>query len=198
MAKPTRWATDTADEHSRWYVDHFRSLAADGQDLAGEARLVDAMVAPRSRILDAGCGTGRVGAELAQRGHDVVGVDADPELLAAAIQDHPGPTWVMGDLSELDLPTLGESPFDAVVVAGNVMPYLAAGTAVDVLTNLRKSLAPAGFIVTGFGTDRGYDLDQFDADTTSAGLRVELRFATWDLRPWTPDADFAVSVLRVV
>ena len=25
---------------------------------------------------------------------------------------------------------------------------------------------------------------------------LDLRLATWDLRPWTPDADFAVSILR--
>lgn len=197
MAKPTRWVTETADEHSQWYVEHFRALADSGQDLAGEARLVDAMVAPSSRILDAGCGTGRTGAELARRGHEVVGVDADPELLAAAIEDHPGPTWVMCDLSELRLSNVGGTPFNGVVAAGNVIPYLAEGTVVAVLTNLRESLVPGGFIVTGFGTDRGYDLDQFDLDANRAGLFVESRFATWDLRPWTPDSDFAVSVLRV-
>jgi hypothetical protein len=29
-----------------------------------------------------------------------------------------------------------------------------------------------------------------------AGYDLEHRFATWDLRPWRADADFAVSVLR--
>lgn len=33
-------------------------------------------------ILDLGCGTGRVALHLARRGHDVVGVDVDPELVA--------------------------------------------------------------------------------------------------------------------
>ena len=40
MANPTRWATDTGPEHSQWYIDRFRKLAAEGADLAGEARLV--------------------------------------------------------------------------------------------------------------------------------------------------------------
>jgi hypothetical protein len=35
-------------------------MARDGADLAGEARLIDAMVARGSGILDAGCGSGRV------------------------------------------------------------------------------------------------------------------------------------------
>src|SRR5680860_1128367 len=61
--------------HSAWYVERFRTMAAAGDDLAGEARLIDAMVPRGSRILDAGCGPGRVGAVLARLGHDVVGVD---------------------------------------------------------------------------------------------------------------------------
>jgi hypothetical protein len=54
MAEPTRWVTDTDDGHSQWYVERFRAMAADGADLAGEARLVDAMLPRRARVLDAG------------------------------------------------------------------------------------------------------------------------------------------------
>jgi hypothetical protein len=52
---------ETNPGHSLWYIDRFRSLADAGADLAGEARFVDAMAGRRSRILDAGCGPGRVG-----------------------------------------------------------------------------------------------------------------------------------------
>ncbi|SCL28094.1 Methyltransferase domain-containing protein [Micromonospora pallida] len=193
MGKPTRWVTDTGPDHSQWYVDRFRRLAAEGADLAGEARLLDAMVPPGARILDAGCGTGRVGAALAERGHTVVGVDADPVLVEAARVDHPGPTWLVADLTELDLP--GE-PFDAAVVAGNVLTFLAPGTEREVLRRLAAHLRPDGVLVVGFGTGRGYPLADFDADAAAAGLRQEHRFATWDLRPWRADADFAVTVLR--
>ncbi|MEV0158252.1 class I SAM-dependent methyltransferase [Micromonospora sp. NPDC050686] len=198
MGNPTRWKTETDPEHSQWYIDRFRRLAAEGADLAGEARLVDAMVAPRSRILDAGAGTGRVGAELAARGHTVVGVDADPKLVEAARADHPGPTWLVGDLAELDLPAAGEpEPFDAAVCAGNVMTFVAPGTEQRVLAHVAAHLRPDGLLVVGFGTDRGYRLDHFDADVAAtAGLRTEHRFATWDLRPWHDEATFAVTVLR--
>ncbi|OZV83658.1 SAM-dependent methyltransferase [Micromonospora echinospora] len=193
MGKPTRWVTETGPDHSHWYVDRFRQLAAEGADLAGEARLLDAMVPPGARILDAGCGTGRVGAALADRGHTVVGVDADPVLVEAARADHPGPTWLVADLAELDLP--GE-PFDAAVVAGNVMAFLAPGTEREVLRRIAAHLRPDGVLVVGFGTGRGYPLADFDADASAAGLHREHRFATWDLRPWRADADFAVTVLR--
>ncbi|MFJ8688905.1 class I SAM-dependent methyltransferase [Micromonospora wenchangensis] len=197
MTNPTRWATETGPEHSQWYIDRFRRLAAEGADLAGEARLVDAVVAPGSRILDAGCGTGRVGAALAARGHRVVGVDADPVLVEAARTDHPGPRWLVADLATLDLPVDGEpEPFDAAVVAGNVMAFVAAGTEPAVLTRIAAHLRPDGVVLVGFGLDRGYRLDHFDSDLAVAGLRLEQRFATWDLRPWRDDADFAVSLLR--
>ncbi|WP_328346088.1 class I SAM-dependent methyltransferase [Micromonospora sp. NBC_00421] len=197
MTNPTRWATETGPEHSQWYIDRFRRLAAEGADLAGEARLVDAVVAPRSRILDAGCGTGRVGAALAERGHRVVGVDADPALIEAARADHPGPRWLVADLVELDLAAAGETePFDAAVVAGNVMAFVAAGTEPTVLARIAGHLRPDGVVLVGFGLDRGYRLDHFDSDAVAAGLRLEQRFATWDLRPWRDEADFAVSLLR--
>ncbi|WP_019869012.1 class I SAM-dependent methyltransferase [Salinispora oceanensis] len=197
MAKPTRWVTDTGPEHSQWYIDRFRRLAAEGADLAGEARLIDALVAPGSRVLDAGCGTGRVAAALALRGHTVVGVDADPMLIEAAGAAYPGPRWLMADLAELDLAAADEpEPFDAAVVAGNVMTFVAAGTEADVLRRIAAHVRPDGIVAVGFGTDRGYPLSAFDEDSAAAGLRREHRFATWDLRPWREESDFAVTLLR--
>ncbi|MET7970138.1 class I SAM-dependent methyltransferase [Micromonospora sp. NPDC005305] len=197
MGKPTRWVTDTKPGHSQWYVDRFRRLAAEGADLAGEARLLDALVAPGARILDAGCGTGRVAAALAARGHTAVGVDADPVLIDAARTDHPGPRFLVGDLAELDLAAQGEpEPFDAAVVAGNVMAFVAPGTERAVLTDVAAHVRPDGVVVVGFATDRGYPVTGLDADAVAAGLRLEHRFATWDLRPWHDDAEFAVSVFR--
>jgi len=198
MATPTRWVTETRPGHSEWYIERFRKLEADGADLAGEGRLVDAMVRRNARILDAGCGPGRTGAYLHQVGHDVVGVDADSKLVAAAEVDHPGPRWLTADLSELDLPSMGEAdPFDAIVLAGNVMVFIAPGTEVDVLRSCAAHLTTDGFIVTGFHTNRDLALTDFDRAIIDAGLRVEHRFATWDLRAWQPAADFAVSVLRI-
>lgn len=197
MAETTRWPMNEPG-HSQWYIERFRHMAAEGADLAGEARMLDAMLPRGARVIDAGCGPGRVGAELHDRGHQVVGVDIDPELIAAAQQDHPGPDWVVADLAVFDLPALGyRAPFDAAILAGNVMTFLAPHTERAVLARIAAHLRPDGFAVVGFGTARGYPVADFDDDLKAVGFHLEHRFATWDLRPWQPDADFVVSVLRM-
>jgi SAM-dependent methyltransferase len=189
--------TQEDPRHSAAYIQRFRDLAARGMDLVGEARMVDAMLRRGSRVLDAGCGPGRIGGHLGRVGHDVVGVDVDPELIAAAEQDEPGPRWLVGDLAELDLPARGiPEPFDAIVCAGNVMTFLAPSTRTAVLQRLRAHVAADGRAAIGFGAGRGYAFDEFLADAATAGWEADLLLSTWDLRPFTPDADFLVALLR--
>lgn len=186
-------------DHSAWYIERFRSMAAEGQDLDGEARFVDAMVPRGARILDAGCGPGRVGGRLAALGHHVVGVDIDPALIAAAEGDHPGAIWLARDLAVLDLASEGmPERFDVVVSAGNVMTFLDPATRCDVLHRLSAHLAPAGRLVVGFGADRGYGFDDFFADAASVGLRDDLSFSSWDLRPFGTASTFLVAVMTGV
>ena len=195
MTEPSAWVRMTQEDpnHSAAYIQRFRDLAAQGMDLVGEARLVDTMLARGSRVLDAGCGPGRVGGFLARAGHRVVGGDVDPVLIAAAEADHPEATWLVGDLAELDLP--GER-FDAIVSAGNVMTFLAPSTRVAVLRRMRAHVDAAGRAAIGFGAGRGYAFDDFLADAATAGWAPDLLLSTWDLRPFTPGADFLVAVLR--
>ncbi|MEU4314550.1 class I SAM-dependent methyltransferase [Nocardia sp. NPDC024068] len=192
-----RWEELTAADpaHSEWYVQRFRTLAAEGQDIFGEARLIDAMLGRRGRVLDAGCGPGRLGGHLHNAGHSVVGVDLDPILIAAAEADYPGPDWLVGDLAELDLRARGiEADFDVIVCAGNVMTFLAPPTRGAVLAGFVRHLAPGGRVVTGFGAGRGYEFDEFRADAAAAGLTTDLLLSTWDLRPFSETSDFLVAV----
>ena len=199
MTEPSAWVRITREnpDHSAAYAQRFRDMAAAGADLAGEARLVDALVPRRARILDAGCGPGRVGAFLHAAGHRVVGVDVDPELIAAAEADHPGPTWLVGDLAELDLPARGiPAGFDAIVCAGHVMTFLAPSTRREVLRRLRAHLGPGGRAAIGFGGDLGYDFDEFLVDAEAGGWAPDLLLSSWDLRPFPGDSGFLVALLR--
>ena len=198
MVERSEWTRiiEEDPEHSQRYIQRFRDMAAEGVDLGGEARLLDAMVGRNARILDAGCGPGRVGAFLFDAGHRVVGIDGDPALIAAAKDDHPGPTWVVGDLAELDLWAHGvDEPFDAIVCAGNVMAFLAVSTRQLVLERMRTHLADDGRLVIGLGAGRDYEFDDFFADAAAAGLEVEFRASTWDLRRFSEDSEFLVAVL---
>ncbi|WP_026926922.1 class I SAM-dependent methyltransferase [Granulicoccus phenolivorans] len=195
---PSHWDAMVAANpgHSAAYAQRFRDMAAAGLDLLGEARLVDAMLPRGARVLDAGCGPGRHAGYLARAGHVVIGVDGDAELIRAAAADHPGPTYLVGDLAELDLPARGiAADFDAILCAGNVMTFLAESTRRTVLAGFARHLSDTGRAIIGFGAGRGYAFDAFFADAIAAGLRVELTLSTWDLRAFTPDADFLVAIL---
>ncbi|WP_033337642.1 class I SAM-dependent methyltransferase [Catenuloplanes japonicus] len=193
MTEENLWLRQIAanPDHSRWYIQRFRDMAAQGADLHGEARLIDAMSPRGARILDAGCGTGRVGGHLAESGHTVTGVDLDPALIEDALSSYPRGHWLVGDLAALDLP----DRFDVIVCAGNVLTFVAPSTRVEVLRRLADHLGEGGRLVTGFGAGRGYGFDAYLADVKEAGLTASLLLGTWDLRPFGPDADFLVAVL---
>lgn len=195
----TLWPGVDDPEHSAWYADRFRAMAAGGQDVEGESRLVDVLAPRGARLLDAGCGPGRHGGHLARLGHRVVGVDVDPVLIDAARTHHahPGATWRVADLVDLDLPALGEpEPFDGALLAGNVLDFIPEQHRAEAVRRVAAHVRPGGFVLVGCRTVRGFTPAELDAALPGAGLVLEQRFATWDLRPWGEHAAFCVSVLR--
>lgn len=193
----TRWQQSEAprgdDYDARW-----RSLAASGQNIHGEADLVDSLLRESggTSVLDAGCGTGRVAIELAARGFAVVGVDADARMLAAATAKAPELSWIEGDLADLESAVPG--PFDLIVLAGNVMIFLEPGTEGATLAAMAARLAPDGLLVAGFRVrpDR-LTVERYDELAAGAGLQLLVRWATWDREPFA-GGDYAVSVHRAV
>ena len=171
------------------YQQRFDALAAAGVDVHGEADFV-AGLCPTS-VLDAGCGTGRVARALARRGIDVIGVDADPSMIATARRLSPDLIWLVDDLTRFDL----GRRFDVVVMAGNVPIFTPEGTEPALVARCARHLAPGGALVTGFQLGRGYSLSDFDAHCRSAGLECVGRWATWSGDRFT-GADYAVSLHR--
>jgi SAM-dependent methyltransferase len=175
------------------YDRRFEELAAQGRDMHGEAALVDSY-GPGS-ILDAGCGTGRVAIELARRGHQVVGVDQDPSMLEAARRKAPRLTWVEGDLADPDL--LAGRQFDAVVMAGNVIIFVAPGSEGAVLANVARLLVDGGRAISGYTLHPGgFGIEQHDALAAVVGLELEDRWSTWDGAPFGASSTYNVSVHR--
>ncbi|MDQ2791478.1 MAG: class I SAM-dependent methyltransferase [Actinomycetota bacterium] len=173
------------------YDERWRRMAATGGNPHGEADFVSSY-GPRS-VLDGGCGTGRVAIELARRGVDVVGTDLDPDMIGLARAKAPELTWVQADLSELDLAT----PFEAVVLAGNVIPYVARDRRQAAVIACARHLAPGGRLIAGFQLQEGWPtLADYDEWCECAGLTFETRYATWDRDPFTGTGSYAVSVHR--
>jgi SAM-dependent methyltransferase len=187
----TRWSgSDTPRGDA--YDARFERLAETGADVHGEATLVEALLTENGlgrRVLDAGCGTGRVTIELARRGYEVTGVDLDPSMLDAAHRKAPDLDWRSADLVELDLGT----HFDAIVAAGNVLVFLAPGTEGVVLERLATHLDPGGLLIAGFQLDRGLEAERYDTLADAAGLEARARYATWDREPWA-GGEYAVFV----
>jgi SAM-dependent methyltransferase len=172
------------------YQARFDALAAKGIAVHGEADLV--MTFGPGSVLDAGCGTGRVGAELHRRGVDVVGVDADPSMIETARARHPAITWHLGDVASVDL----GRRFDVVVMAGNVPLFTPAGTQAALIAGCARHLGDGATLIAGFQLGRGYELDRYDIDAAAAGLELVDRWATWDREPFSDEAAYAVSVHR--
>jgi SAM-dependent methyltransferase len=200
---PTRW--EAPIDVGRGYGAHFAELIAAGADLAGEARLADALAARHARILDAGSGMGRTAAALRRAGHQSVGVDLDARLVEQSRATYPDVPVAQVRLEQLDAAFLAAhrmpTEFDLVVCVGNVMVLLAEGSERTVLARFADLLAPCGRVLVGFSLvgapprSRVYPAEEFIADAEAAGLAVESRFATFDLRPFEPEGDFGVFVL---
>ncbi|MFF1357865.1 class I SAM-dependent methyltransferase [Streptomyces sp. NPDC058297] len=199
----SRWQELTGGTSGGEYAARFEALARSGTDVHGEARFCAALVPDGARVLDAGCGTGRVAIRLAELGRDCVGIDLDASMLDVARAHAPELSWVRTDLAEFDPALLGIAvDFDLVVAAGNVFPLLAAGTEATVVERLAAALRPGGLLVAGFGLDDahlpvppGITLPQYDAYCAAAGLALVDRFATWDAAPYD-GGGYAVSVHR--
>ena len=173
------------------YQRRFDVLAASGAHVHGEADFVDRF-GPYS-VLDAGCGTGRVAAELARRGHDVVGIDRDASMIATARTLAPDVEFRVVDVAEARLGRV----FHLVLMAGNVPLFTGAGTQDALVAGCSRHLLPGGRLVAGFQLGRGYTLEAYDAACAASGLELEVRYATWDGDGFDPAGDYAVSVHRL-
>ena len=200
----TRWqqiARETGGaDYAHRYAERFRALAARGDEAHGEAAVVASLVEPPARVLDAGCGTGRVAIRLAGLGYAVVGVDVDAAMLREAREDAPDLDWRVADLAELDTGQL----FDVVVVAGNTIPLLEPGTLTGAAAHLAAQLDAGGLLVCGFGLDADHlpgdcpvtRLAEVEAAFAAAGLEPVDRFSTWDRAAYDEAAGYVVTVDR--
>ncbi|MGY6500865.1 MAG: class I SAM-dependent methyltransferase [Acidimicrobiales bacterium] len=185
-----------ADVYDDWY--------ADITDAAATADRV-ATLAAGGRVLELGVGSGRVAIPIADRGHEVVGIDASPAMLEVlAAKDHAGVQAVHGDMSRAD--EVVDGPFAVVLVAFNTFFNLADDEAQRrCMEAVRAVVAPEGsFLVEAFvpgdppdRLTRDLSTSRVTADRvvlsatehdpvaqTVVGQHVDIGTAGTRLRPW--------------
>ena len=198
----TRWSK-IGGVSGEEYAARFAARARSGEDMHGEARFCAGLLEPGARVLDAGCGTGRVAIRLDELGYSCVGVDADESMLLVARRAAPQIPWHQADLVTLTATDLlGAPEFDLVVMAGNVVPLLAEGTVGRAVAALARLLRPGGVLVAGFGIDAAHlpprcpvtPLEEYDGACGAAGLSLRARYSTWDGAPFDAAGGYAVSV----
>ena len=181
-----RQRVDLEEYDSRW-----DRLEADGVSVHDEAELVCRIGG--ERIVDAGCGTGRVAVELARRGKTVIGIDNDPDMLELARGKTDDVTWILSDLASVDL----YGRFDVVVMAGDVLNYVNPGSESQIISNLARHLDPGGVLICGASLAEPAQLTHFDNWCRAAGLLFDERYASWGGAPYDRPGHYAVSVHRV-
>ncbi|HVC74960.1 MAG TPA: class I SAM-dependent methyltransferase [Candidatus Micrarchaeaceae archaeon] len=174
------------------YERTYELRAAAGEEVHGEANFVSRF-SPTS-VLDAGCGTGRVGRELHRRGVDVVGIDLDAEMLETARARCGSVEWIEGDISAMNL---GRT-FDIVLMAGNVINFVIPERRQRALENLVKQVRPAGLLINGHSIrPDGCPQARFEAWAEALDLELVERWSTWDQDPFTERSEYGLTVHRL-
>lgn len=140
-----------------------------------------------ARVVDVGCGTGRLEPYLAAKGLAPSGIDLSPEMIRVARRDHPGFGFDVADLREL--------PFGDAALAGLVcwysLMFLAAPDRPAAFGELARVVKPGGYLVTAFkagdsqvrragrstGLDVEFDVYWLSPDEMERGL-TDAGFAT--------------------
>jgi SAM-dependent methyltransferase len=103
------------------------------------------------RMLDAGCGTGRMSRYLTARGCRVEGVDLSPGMVAMARRDSPGLTFTAGSLTDLPY---ADDAFAGVMLWYSIIHTAPAGQA-RIFAEASRVLRPGGHLLVGFQAGAG-------------------------------------------
>lgn len=99
---------------------------------------------PGERVLDVGCGTGHLTAEIAARGAGVTGLDFSPEMIAAARERYPELDFRVGSITDF----VADEPFDAVFSNATLHWVHEARAAAE---SMAVALVPGGRLVAELG-----------------------------------------------
>lgn len=136
---------------TQWDVDRYQQQHSFVWEYGSS--LVDLVFADEStttnknlRVLDVGCGSGELTAQLAER-CQVTGLDADPQMVQTASQQFPHVKFVQADVRDFDL---GEATFD-VIFSNAALHWVPPAEVDQAVASLSRALRPGGTLVVEFG-----------------------------------------------
>jgi SAM-dependent methyltransferase len=97
------------------------------------------------RVLDVGCGAGRLLGYIVALGADAHGIDISPAMVELCRRRFPDADVRVGDLESLS--TTVDGPFDVVLMSDNVLDVFDDARRRAVLADARGLLSPAGVLV---------------------------------------------------
>jgi ubiquinone/menaquinone biosynthesis C-methylase UbiE len=148
--RTVRHAYDTVAEDYATYLPDTRAEAP--LDLAMIDAFAEAVMSgDDARVLDAGCGAGRMSRYLAGRGCLVEGVDLSSRMVALARRDHPGLTFTVGSLTELPYP---DDQFAGVMLWYSIIHTPPAGQG-RIFAEAARVLRQGGHLLVGFQSGEG-------------------------------------------
>jgi SAM-dependent methyltransferase len=95
------------------------------------------------RVLDLGCGAGRLATYLRPLTNHYAGLDVSAHMVAHSRQRFPGLTFVQGDMRHLPFEA---GAFDAVLAVFNLFDAVSHDDRLKVLADVRRVLAPGGLL----------------------------------------------------
>lgn len=133
------------------------------------------------RVLELGCGAGRLTGYLVELANEVCGIDVSPAMVAHCRKVYPGGTFSVEDLR--DLSSFESHSFDVVVGANNVLDVLGDSERHQVLREIGRLLKPEGIVAVS-SHNRAY-IPKLRKPTDLKGARNIVRAAgKLALMPW--------------
>ncbi len=124
------------------YVDAYANRVLSPPEVKILVRYRDAMTA---RVLDLGCGAGRMLFYLVMLGAEAHGIDLSPRMVEYCRRTVPAARVVVGDIT--DVQTSVSGPFDAVIAPDNLIDVFDDAERRRVLAGIRDVLSPGGLLV---------------------------------------------------
>jgi SAM-dependent methyltransferase len=97
------------------------------------------------RVLELGCGAGRLTGYLAAIARSVHGIDLSVEMVAYSRQRYPAASFAQGDIR--DPAIFGAQPWNAIVAAFNILDVLGDADRQMLLERINDALSPGGILV---------------------------------------------------